>query len=65
MTNTASATRITQVGTVFVPVSDQDRAIEFYLDKLGFEKRANFSYGEGWRGEQVYRRARCRCPARH
>ncbi|HWD65805.1 MAG TPA: VOC family protein [Solirubrobacteraceae bacterium] len=25
--------------TVGVPVSDQDRALEFYLDMLGFEKR--------------------------
>jgi lactoylglutathione lyase len=24
---------------VGVPVTDQDRALEFYLDKLGFEKR--------------------------
>jgi catechol 2,3-dioxygenase-like lactoylglutathione lyase family enzyme len=37
---------ITQVATVFVPVSNQDRALEFYLDKLGFEKRVDFSYGE-------------------
>jgi catechol 2,3-dioxygenase-like lactoylglutathione lyase family enzyme len=37
---------ITQVATVFVPVSNQDRALEFYVDKLGFEKRVDFSYGE-------------------
>jgi catechol 2,3-dioxygenase-like lactoylglutathione lyase family enzyme len=43
MTNTA--TGISQVGTVFVPVSDQDRALAFYVDKLGFEKRVDFSYG--------------------
>jgi catechol 2,3-dioxygenase-like lactoylglutathione lyase family enzyme len=44
MTDTAHTTRISQVGTVFVPVADQDRALEFYLDKLGFEKRADFPY---------------------
>jgi catechol 2,3-dioxygenase-like lactoylglutathione lyase family enzyme len=46
MTTTTTTTCITQVATVFVPVSDQDRALEFYLDKLGFEKRVDFSYGE-------------------
>jgi catechol 2,3-dioxygenase-like lactoylglutathione lyase family enzyme len=33
-------TRISQVATVFVPVADQDRALRFYVDELGFEKRA-------------------------
>jgi hypothetical protein len=44
--NATGTTFITQVATVFVPVSDQDRALAFYLDKLGFEKRVDFSYGE-------------------
>jgi catechol 2,3-dioxygenase-like lactoylglutathione lyase family enzyme len=35
----------TAVGTVFVPVSDQDRALEFYVERLGFEKRSDFVYG--------------------
>jgi len=33
-------TRISQVATVFVPVADQHCALAFYIDKLGFEKRA-------------------------
>jgi catechol 2,3-dioxygenase-like lactoylglutathione lyase family enzyme len=45
MTTTPNAICITQVATVFVPVSDQDRALEFYVDRLGFEKRVDFSYG--------------------
>ena len=49
----ANKTRITQVGTVFVPVADQDRALNFYVDKLGFEKRADFAYGEGSRWIEV------------
>jgi catechol 2,3-dioxygenase-like lactoylglutathione lyase family enzyme len=53
MTDTANATRISEVATVFVPVADQDRALEFYLDKLGFEKRADFPYGEGSRWVEV------------
>jgi catechol 2,3-dioxygenase-like lactoylglutathione lyase family enzyme len=53
MTDTANTTRIRQVGTVFVPVADQDRALKFYVDKLGFEKRADFPYGEGSRWIEV------------
>jgi catechol 2,3-dioxygenase-like lactoylglutathione lyase family enzyme len=53
MTETATKTRITQVGTVIVPVSDQDRALEFYLDKLGFEKRSDTPYGKGERWVEV------------
>ncbi len=47
MTDTATKTSITHVGTVIVPVSDQDRAGEFYLDKLGFEQRADIPFGKG------------------
>jgi catechol 2,3-dioxygenase-like lactoylglutathione lyase family enzyme len=36
---------IKEVGRVMVPVSDQDRTIEFYVEKLGFEKRADTPYG--------------------
>jgi catechol 2,3-dioxygenase-like lactoylglutathione lyase family enzyme len=53
MTGTENATRISQVGAVFVPVADPDRALEFYLDKLGFEKRADFLYGGGSRWIEV------------
>ena len=53
MTDPASTTRITQVGTVFVPVSDQERALAFYRDTLGFEKRADFTYGGGLRWIEV------------
>jgi catechol 2,3-dioxygenase-like lactoylglutathione lyase family enzyme len=38
---------------VFVPVSDQDRSLEFYVDKLGFEKRADFTYGGHHRWVEV------------
>jgi catechol 2,3-dioxygenase-like lactoylglutathione lyase family enzyme len=53
MADTSNTTRIRQVGTVFVPVADQDRALKFYLDKLGFEKRADFRYGEDSRWIEV------------
>jgi catechol 2,3-dioxygenase-like lactoylglutathione lyase family enzyme len=53
MAETATGTRITQVGPVFVPVGDQDRAIEFYVEELGFEKLADFRYGDGERWVEV------------
>ena len=48
-----TSTHITQVGTVIVPVSDQDRALEFYVGKLGFEKRLDAPFGEGGRWVEV------------
>jgi catechol 2,3-dioxygenase-like lactoylglutathione lyase family enzyme len=53
MTETMGGTRITQVGTVMVPVSDQDRALEFYVGKLGFEKRSDTPFGNGDRWVEV------------
>jgi catechol 2,3-dioxygenase-like lactoylglutathione lyase family enzyme len=46
-------TRINQVGAVFVPVADQERALTFYVDTLGFEKRVDFVYGGGIRWIEV------------
>ena len=53
MSNTKTSTQITQVGTVMVPVADQDRALEFYVGKLGFEKRADVPFGHGDRWVEV------------
>jgi catechol 2,3-dioxygenase-like lactoylglutathione lyase family enzyme len=52
-TQTDTSTRITQMTTVVVPVSDQDRAIEFFTGKLGFEKRADTPFGNGDRWVEV------------
>jgi catechol 2,3-dioxygenase-like lactoylglutathione lyase family enzyme len=48
-----TATRISKIGTVVIPVSDQDRAIEFYVETLGFEKRADVPFGDGYRWVEV------------
>jgi catechol 2,3-dioxygenase-like lactoylglutathione lyase family enzyme len=32
--------------TAFVPVGDQDRALAFYAETLGFERGIDFSYAE-------------------
>jgi catechol 2,3-dioxygenase-like lactoylglutathione lyase family enzyme len=53
MAETETSTHITQLGTVMVPVSDQDRAIEFYVGKLGFEQRTDTPYGDGDRWVEV------------
>ena len=44
---------ISQLGRVIVPVSDQDKAIAFYTDKLGFSLTADVPYGEGDRWVEV------------
>jgi catechol 2,3-dioxygenase-like lactoylglutathione lyase family enzyme len=44
---------ITGVRTVGVPVVDQDRALEFYLGKLGFAKGIDMAFGPGQRWVEV------------
>jgi catechol 2,3-dioxygenase-like lactoylglutathione lyase family enzyme len=53
MSDTDTRTRITDVGTVGVRVTDQDRALDFYVGKLGFETRMDAAYGEGERWVEV------------
>jgi len=53
MAETARTTEITEVGTVIVPVADQDRALEFYVGTLGFEKRMDAPFGDGQRWVEV------------
>jgi len=45
MTEATTAIRITEIGTHFVPVADQERALAFYMGTLGFETRVDFVYG--------------------
>jgi catechol 2,3-dioxygenase-like lactoylglutathione lyase family enzyme len=40
-------TRIAAVSTVAVPVTDQDRALDFYTGTLGFETRRDLPFGDG------------------
>jgi catechol 2,3-dioxygenase-like lactoylglutathione lyase family enzyme len=39
--------RITRIGSVIVPVSDQQRALSFYTETLGFETRMDAPFGGG------------------
>ena len=44
-----SQTTITDIGTVGIPVSDQDKALEFFVSQLGFEKRLDARVSENFR----------------
>lgn len=51
--STSTGARITEIGRVMVPVSDQERALDFYVGTLGFEKRTDVPYGDGDRWIEV------------
>lgn len=48
-----TSTRLTEIARVIVPVSDQDKALDFYVGTLGFEKTSDVSYGDGERWVEV------------
>lgn len=39
-------TGVYRIGTVVIPVADVDRAIDFYVNKLGLEKRVDIPFGD-------------------
>jgi catechol 2,3-dioxygenase-like lactoylglutathione lyase family enzyme len=49
----STKTRVDKVTTVVIPVADVDRAIEFYTDKLGFNKRVDIPFGDQYRWVEV------------
>ena len=53
MANVKSKLNIDTVGRVCVTVADTDRAIEFYVDTLGFEKVVDVPMGPGMRWVEV------------
>jgi catechol 2,3-dioxygenase-like lactoylglutathione lyase family enzyme len=53
MSTPTSATNINDVGTIGVPVTDQDRALAFYRDALGFVVGIDAPFGEGQRWLEV------------
>jgi catechol 2,3-dioxygenase-like lactoylglutathione lyase family enzyme len=48
-----TTTRANKIATVVVPVADQDGAVDFYVNKLGFEKRVDVPFGSGYRWVEV------------
>jgi catechol 2,3-dioxygenase-like lactoylglutathione lyase family enzyme len=49
----AISTRISQIQLVMMPSTDQDRSVAFYT-ALGFEKRSDFPWGDGYRWVEIY-----------
>jgi len=43
----SSDLHITEVGRVAIPAADQDRALGFYVDTLGFELRTDETFADG------------------
>ena len=50
---TSTKTHVSKLGNVVIPVADQDREIDFYVETLGFEKRADIPFGNGYRWVEV------------
>jgi lactoylglutathione lyase len=42
-------TTITDIATIGIPVSDQDKAIDFFVGALGFEKRLDAKVSDSYR----------------
>ncbi|HEY1521927.1 MAG TPA: VOC family protein [Solirubrobacteraceae bacterium] len=51
MSTTSAGLR--QISLVAVPTNEQDRAVEFY-ESIGFEKRTDTPFGNGYRWIEVY-----------
>jgi catechol 2,3-dioxygenase-like lactoylglutathione lyase family enzyme len=49
----STKSRVSKIATVIIPVADQDRQIEFYVDKLGLEKRVDIPFGGQYRWVEV------------
>jgi catechol 2,3-dioxygenase-like lactoylglutathione lyase family enzyme len=49
----STKTRVNKINTVVIPVGDQDRMIEFYVEKLGFQKLTDIPFGNGYRWVEV------------
>src|ERR1700694_694562 len=50
---TTTTDRIRQIQLVLVPSTDQDRSLAFY-EALGFERRNDIPWGDGYRWVEVY-----------
>src|SRR5215212_7998062 len=46
MTDSNTRTTVSNIGVVMFTVADQDAALAFYTDKLGFEVRSDSRFGE-------------------
>jgi catechol 2,3-dioxygenase-like lactoylglutathione lyase family enzyme len=49
----STKSRVGKIATVIIPVADQDQQIQFYTEKLGFEKRVDIPFGGQYRWVEV------------
>ena len=49
-----TTSHIDTIGLVMIPSPDQDKSIEFYVETLGFEKRTDTPFGNGYRWVEVF-----------
>jgi catechol 2,3-dioxygenase-like lactoylglutathione lyase family enzyme len=49
----STQTRVEKIATVIIPVADVDSQLEFYVGKLGFEKRVDIPFGGKYRWVEV------------
>lgn len=49
----STKTSVTKIATIVIPVADQDKMVDFYVDKLGFDKRVDIPFGNGYRWVEV------------
>jgi predicted enzyme related to lactoylglutathione lyase len=47
------STRVSRLANVIIPVVNQDRALQFYTEALGLEKRIDVPFGDGARWIEV------------
>lgn len=47
------STTVTKLANVIIPVADQDRAVGFYTERLGLEKRVELPFGPDFRWIEV------------
>lgn len=51
--STTTTAAVTNLAAVIVPVSDQDKMVDFYTEALGLEKRTDVPFGGGVEGRWV------------
>jgi catechol 2,3-dioxygenase-like lactoylglutathione lyase family enzyme len=49
----STKTRVSKLATVVIPVADVDAQIDFYVEKLGMEKRIDVPFGGDYRWVEV------------
>jgi len=48
-----TTSKVNKIATVIIPVADQDRQVDFYVRMLGFTKRVDVPFGNGYRWVEV------------